>query len=216
MTSSSGSLPPTHPLYDLLLRLAPSDLLLFDTALICQYAAPVEDDFFGQPREQLTGRHVAEILPPAADGLGPILERAAREASPWRDPDYPFIFRLDDAETPYRWSLRIEPIEAEDYRGVLVILHDIRELAERYDQTQAELDELRRREEERTRNLRDLRAHLRSLLAPISAYLQVIARRPEVLAGRSAASVVEESILPEIDALVTAIDRLDDEASPGT
>ena len=39
--STSSDLSPLPPsVYDVLLRLAPSDLLLFDTSLICQYAAP--------------------------------------------------------------------------------------------------------------------------------------------------------------------------------
>ena len=213
MTTSSGSpssdlSPLPHAVYDVLLRLAPSDLLLFDTSLICQYAAPTDDNFFGQRREQLMGRPAADILPPAANGLRPYLERAAREAEPWRDAEYPFIFRLADAETPYRWSLQIEPVAVDEYRGVLVILHDIRELADNYDRVRAELDELRHHEEARARRLRDQQADLRNLLTPISGYLQVIARRPDVLGDRSVASVIEEAVLPQLAQVVAVINQL--------
>src|SRR5207248_3276175 len=90
---------PPHAFWDLILRLAPQHLFVFDMELICRYAAPAGDAFLGQPREQLTGRHAAAILPPAANGLRPILERVVQEGEPWRTAHYRYAHRVADAET---------------------------------------------------------------------------------------------------------------------
>ena len=213
MTTASPppGLPP--PLFDLVLRLTPLDVLLFDRALICRYAAPAGDQFLGQPRDELEGRHAAEILPPAADGLRPVLERAANEQVNWRDSRYLFSCEVHGVPTEFCWVIQVEPVQVEGYEGVLVTLTDsneLREAVEERDRLRAELEESRRRAAVRRGALHDLRATLRSLLAPISGYLQVIARRPHALAGRPPAAVIADHVLPQMGGLVAAADRLKD------
>src|SRR5687768_15368499 len=80
-----GGQPVPRAVLDRLLQRTPVNVFLFDTNLVCCYAAPVGDHFLGRPRDDLTGRQAAEILPPAADGLAPVLERAARDAERWQE-----------------------------------------------------------------------------------------------------------------------------------
>lgn len=212
------SLPP--PLFDTLLQRTPVDVLLFDTALVCRYAAPADDTLFGRTADELVGRHAAEILPPAANGLRPVLERAAQEAAAWRAPHYRFTYRERDTELSFCWAIRVEPIAVEQYRGVLVTLSDVYDLIDENDQLRAENDRLHaeleqahRRESAWVTALRGLQATVRSRLAPVSGYLQVLARRPSVLAGRAVPSVIEDHVLPQLRNLVDAVDRLSEPPS---
>lgn len=205
-----------EPILDMLLRRTPLDVLLFDRDLICRYAAPAGDEFLGHPREELEGRHATEILPPATNGLGPVLERAARDRTPWRKPRYLFDCDVRGVATSFCWVIEVEPVHVGGYDGVMVLLIDSNELqaiTNERDRLRAELEQVRRQEADRRRALHELRANLRSLLAPISGYLQVIARRPWMLAGRAPASLVSERVLPQIDELVSAVDKLGDIAS---
>ncbi len=222
MTASpTADLPP--PLGDALLRLAPVNVFLFDTDLVCRYAAPVGDEFLGEPRERLLGRHAAEVLPPAANGLRPVLERAAREASAWQDPEYRFTHRIGDVEQPCCWSIHVQPVAVEDYRGVLVSWSDIIQQAEERESLLAEVESLRGQARERNTALISLLSDLRNAITPISGYLQVIVRRPETLGGRSPREVIASQVLPRINDVLDATDRLcrppiyapeQDEASP--
>ena len=152
--SQSVQLPP--PLGDALLRLTPINVFLFDTDLICRYAAPVGDQFLGRQRDELVGRDAAEVLPPAANGLRPMLERAAREASTWQNPEYRFTRREGGVEQACCWSIHVEPVAVEDYRGVLVSWSDILEQAQERESLKAEVDKLRRDAGERNTALNSL------------------------------------------------------------
>ena len=196
-SSPSPTLPP--PLLDRVLQQAPVDVLLFDTALVCRYAAPAEETLFGRTPEQLVGRHATEIFPPAADGLRPMLERAAQDAAGWRSPHYRYTYRESGSEMLFCWSIQVEPVAMENYRGVLVTLSDVQDLVDENDRLQAEL------EAQRTAR-RQLQTAVRTLLAPVMGYLQLIARRPHALRGRPAAAVIEERVLPRLREIVAAVD----------
>ena len=207
MTASpTAALPPS--LGDALLRLAPVNVFLFDTDLVCRYAAPVGDEFLGEPRERFVGRHAADILPPAANGLRPVLERAAREATAWQNPEYRFIHRIGDVEQPCCWSIDVQPVAVEDYRGVLVSWSDIIQQARERESLLAEVASLRGQARERNTALIGLLSDLRNAITPISGYLQVIVRRPEMLGSRSPAEVIASQVLPRITDVLDATDRL--------
>lgn len=193
---------------DTLLRRAPVNVFLFDDNLICRYAAPVGDEFRGRPRHELMGRHAAEILPPANNGLRAILERAAREALSWRDPEHHFTVQTDDGETRHCWAIEVEPVATRRVRGVLVSWSDMSDLIAERDHLRAAVDELRRREDEQRLALVHIVAELRSLLTPAVGYLQVISRRPQLLGGRSLTAVIAEHVLPRLDDVVRSVDRL--------
>jgi nitrogen-specific signal transduction histidine kinase len=193
-------------LLDAVLRRAPVDVLLFDRSLICRYAAPVGDTFFGQPGSSLAGRPVEEVLPPARNGLRATLAAAAHDARGWSAPAYRFTCAIDGVDTSFCSAIQIEPVSADSYEGVLVIMADARALAE--------LEEEHARLHEETvrlrRALRHVRARVRDRLALVSGYLQLIARRPRLLAGRPISDVIERSLLPEVDAIVAEMDRAAD------
>jgi hypothetical protein len=100
---------PPHTFWDLVLQLAPAHLFVFGTALICRYAAPANDHFLGVPRDALLGRHVGDILPPASNGLRPMLERAVLEGQPGTMPHYRYTHRVEDVETLRIWALQVTP-----------------------------------------------------------------------------------------------------------
>ena len=214
MTPAPSDLP--APILDVLLRRAPLDVLLLDRRLICRYAAPVDDAFLGQPREALIDRPITEIFPPAADELRPILEHTVRQTSRWRTPLYRFSHPVDGVMTEYHWTIQVQSLTIGSFWGVLIVLGDAREFrdaAEERDRLRAECDRLYHHEVERRDALQNLRARLRSLLAPLSGYLQVLARRPYVLGGQSPATVIERRVLPQVDALVSVIDQLSADAA---
>lgn len=199
-------LPPV--LCDTLLRLVPLNIFLFDTDLVCRYAAPLDDQFLGRSREELTGRPAEEVLPPASNGLRSVLERAARETEAWRSPEYRFNRLIDDVETPCCWSIQVEPVAVDDYRGVLVAWSDVQEAFDERDALQQEVDQLRERERTRAARTFALLSEMRGILTPISGYLQAIVRRPRVLAGTPVNTVVAERLLPGVHRLVESIDRV--------
>src|SRR5688572_24747202 len=101
--------PPLPPaVLDELLFRTPVDVLLFDTALICRYAAPAADQFLGRSREQLLGRPVGEVLPPATNGLRGVLEHAVREATTWQEARYRFSCPVNGVETAFCLTVRVE------------------------------------------------------------------------------------------------------------
>jgi signal transduction histidine kinase len=204
-TSTAPPLPPS--LYDTLLRLAPVNVFLFDRDLICRYAAPMGDALFGRPRESLLGLPAAEVWPPAATSLHPVLERAVRRGSRWQDPSYHFTH--DAGGTRQCWAILIEPITAADFRGVFVGWSDVRREVDERERLQAELRGRRQQASERNAAVTELISDLRNLITPISGYLQVIARRPWMLGTRTAAEVINSIVLPRISHLLAAVDRLD-------
>lgn len=204
--ASTTDLPPI--LCDTLLRLVPLNILLFDTDLVCRYAAPLDDQLLGRPREELMGRPAWEVLPPAGNGLRPMLERAARQTEAWRDPEYRFSRLIDDVETPCCWSIQVEPVAVDDYRGVLVAWSDVLESFAERDALAADVERLRTDARARTAETFALLSEMRGILTPISGYLQAIVRRPRVLAGMSVHAIVAERLLPGVQQLVASIDRL--------
>lgn len=209
MTTAPATVEPPHPLFDLLLRLAPADILLFDSTLRCHYAAPVGDTFLGTSRSQLVGRHVTEILP-ARTRLQTALERAARQTASWEHGDYTLPSRSADQPTDYRCAVRVEPVILPDFTGVLVLLSEIGALAGERDRLRAELEALRRQEAARTEAIRRLHGQVRTQLTPVIGYLQLLVRRPAAFGGRTAATVINGLILPVLDRLVETLDHLRD------
>jgi nitrogen-specific signal transduction histidine kinase len=202
--STQDARPPlSWDLLDSLLLRAPVDVLLLDRELICRYAAPAEERFLGQPRDALPGKHVAQIFPPAGNGLRPVLERAVRESTPWRQPQYRFTCAIDGADTSFCSAIQVEPIDVADYQGVVLILADAREL-----QGLAETHERLRTEVGRLRSaLQEVQTVLRGALAPVSGYLQMIARGHAALATLPAQLLITRRVLPSIDAIVTLVDQ---------
>ena len=211
--SATAELPP--PLYDTLLRLTPVNVLLFDTELVCRYAAPVGETFLGRRPQDLLGLPAADVLPPASNGLRPVLEQAAREARGWSDQAYRFKHAVGGAEQPCCWSIQVDPVAVDGYRGVLVSWQDIIGQAEERERLEDELQRLRSelarlRRETRERNdaLVHLLSDLRNAVTPLSGYLQVIVRRPETLGGRTPAEVIRTHILPRVADILEATERL--------
>lgn len=207
MNHASGQ-PLPSPLYDTLLRLAPVNVVLFDDQLRCRYAAPVGDHILGTSPDRLIGRPAAQILPPAANGLGAVLERAAHDAQAWHNAEFRFVDRSRGGELPCCWSIQVNPVAVEGYHGVLVSWSDVLDAADERRRMRDQLRRLRREQHERNVALTYLISDLRNLITPISGYLQVIVRRPAMLAGRTPAQLITANVLPRFDDLLTAIDRL--------
>ena len=202
------SLPPA--LLDLLLQRAPVDVLLLDTTLVCRYAAPTGSQFFGHPPDQLVGRHVAEIFPPAADGLRPVLERVAQGADPWHVPRYQFRCAVGGVETAFCLAVRVEPVRTADYQGVLLVLVDaeeLRQLTDELGQLQAQVRRLRQ-------TVQELRTTVRARLTPVVGYLQLLVRRPARLEPHPPAEVLRARVLPQLEALVATVDQLSTTLDP--
>ncbi len=207
MNARSGVPSDSTTLLDNLLRRAPLDVFLFDTDLICRYAAPAGDEFLGQRRDQFIGRHATEILAPAADRLRDALERALHERLPWQDHDFRFTVHGSSGKTSCCWAIEVEPMADEDYQGIMVTLADMTDLIEERDRLRDEVADLRQRENERSRAFAEMVVNVRELLAPPLGYLQVIARRPHILRGRSPAAVITKHVLPRLNELVDTLAR---------
>ena len=125
-----------------MLRLLPAHILLFDSTLTCRYAAPAGETFLGQSQAQLTGRHATEILPPAANGLGLVLERAMQEPSggPPRITGIAIVLGMPKS---LMLGIEVEPFAVAGQQGVLVTLRDVLELIEERDRLRLENDDLR-------------------------------------------------------------------------
>lgn len=209
--------PPTNPaaqrpeppsaVLDLLLRLTPVNALLFNTELICDYAAPIDDALLGRPRTQLLGRSAADLLPPARNGLTPHLRRAADEGRGWSAAEFRFV-DPSEADRRYCWSVLVEPVRISNYRGVLVTWQDIRRNADEMASLRAELAALRSAAEEREAALLRLYTDLRTAITPVWGYLQLIVRRPAALRERSPAHLIGTQVLPALGRLLAALERL--------
>ena len=213
---SSPVLP--QPLLETLLHRAPLDLLLFDVALICRYAAPAGDTLLGRTAAALVGQSAEVLFGREAGDLLAALRAAAAEASPVQYPEYRYTQREAERQTHRCWSVAIEPVLLHDYRGseefrgVVVTLADVEDLVEERDRLReaegrltAENAELRLQLEARQRQAEETRARVRTLLAPVSGYLQVLARRPELLAGEDEAALLGR-LLPRLADVASAVD----------
>lgn len=228
--------PLPSPLLETMLHQAPLDVLLFDTDLVCRYAAPAGDTLFGRTADQLFGQHAAEIFPPARGDLRSALELAAHGAQTYQYPSYRYTY-TDTAGTTemlFCWSVRVEPVVLRDYRGqeefrgVLVTLADVQDLADENDRLrrdndllerenqrlQDELAEAQRREAAFMEARWQVRAVVRNLLTMVMGYLQILGRRPAALGGRSAGEVVEQIVLPGLRRVVDAMDTLESAPPP--
>jgi hypothetical protein len=210
-----GWIPP-DPQWDAVLRLAPSHIFILDSTLVCRYAAPLGDAFLGQTAEQLTGRHVSEILPPAANGLRPMLERAAQEGSRWSTPLYRYSHGDREAQTAYLWAIEVDPLAVADQRGVLVTLRDVPELVEERDLLRSanaglaeQVRQLTTLNEQREGELAATGARLRTLLTSTWGYLQILARQPESIDGHSVTEMLETLILPSLREVIQVVNDLE-------
>jgi hypothetical protein len=209
-----------------LMRLAPLDVLLFDTDLICRYAAPAGETLFGRSTADLVGEPAALLFSLQHGDLHSALRDAAESAGSF---DYPsYRYAVDDAETQqyYCWSVRIQPVHLLDYRGrdefrgVLVTLADVLDLADERDRLQADqerwlgeqarlhadLEDLRARLTSSTTAQQEVRAQVRDLLAPAYGFLQLIAQRPETLNRQSPERLIDQVVLPRLRAIVATLD----------
>jgi hypothetical protein len=210
---------PPPALLDALLRLAPLDVLLFDTALVCRYAAPADGTLFGRTSDQLVGERAETLFPSGADDLLAALGRAAESAAGARYPSYRYSFQDVATTRLFCWSVRIEPVLLHDYRGieefhgVLVTLADVQDLADANERLQEEnarlrdaLSEARAREAGLLAARRRLRVEVRSRLAPVVGYLQALSRRPRILQGRTTSQLMEDQVLPGLYDVVSLVD----------
>jgi hypothetical protein len=234
-TSVPGPLPAV--LLESLLRQAPLDVLLFDMALRCRYAALAGETLFGRTAVELLGRPAAEILPPAGGELGSALRLAAEQAAGSQYPTYRYTFtepsQVDAAttQTLYCWSVHISPVLLHDYRGqeefrgVLVTLADVQDLADANERLSEENTQLRRelvaahaREAATVAEVRatwqDLRTTVRTLLTPVAVYLQLLSRRPVLLRRLLSREVIEQDVLSRLHQVVEAVDTRTESGRP--
>ena len=218
---------PPGPLLDALLRQAPLDVLLFDAALVCRYAALAGDRLLGRTEHEIIGLNAAALF---GDRDAPLLSALRRAAAAAERVAYPDLRMTDgDGETRTHrcWAVGIEPVTLLDYRGgdefrgVLVTLADVADLADERDRLRgaearliAEVADLRVRLDARGERAAAARQAVRDALAPVSGYLQVLARRPELLAGRDLGALAAE-LLPRLAAAVAAADEVADGPGPG-
>jgi signal transduction histidine kinase len=205
-----------HPLWDQVLRLTPIHVFIFDTALICRYAAPLDDVFLGSPRDQLLHRHVSEFFPPAASGLQLSLEQVAQQGVPWRRSGYRYTHRSGDAEMIHVWDIAASPMRLDAHRGVLLTLSDVLDLTEQIDRFQRERDDLqlalerlRRTQEDHNRALAATAVHLRTLLTPIWGYLQLLLRAPNLREQDALQPLLSDVLLPQVQELLDTLRGLE-------
>jgi PAS domain S-box-containing protein len=167
---ASPSLPPR--LLEILLRRAPVDVLLFDAALVCRYAAPAGETLFGQTAAELVGRSVSEVFP-TQDGLAAMIEAVLHQDGGWRDPGYRIPRRTEQRAVFSCWSVTVEPVTTTDFTGVLITLADVKDLADEVESLRHELESLRH-ENEQSRLV--LQERVRTRLTPALGYLQVLSR----------------------------------------
>ena len=223
--------PLPSPLLETMLHLAPLDVLLFDTELVCRYAAPSGDSLFGRTADQLVGRHAEEIFPPARSDLRSALELAASSAATYEYPSYRYTYAEPSGTTEvlFCWSVRIEPVMLRDYRGreefqgVLVTLADVQDLADENDELRREKGALERenqrlrdalaaaqqREAEAAEARLTLRATVGNLLTPVMGYLQVVSEQPAALEGQSTTDVIDTVALPGLRRVAEALDAFE-------
>ena len=149
-TMAPAPLPP--PLLETLLRMAPLDVLLFDTELVCRFAALADETLFGRTAEQFIGQPADAIFPPARGDLRSALTLAAGGAGSYAYPSYRYTYADPAAptDTAFCWAVRVEPVTLHDYRGreefrgVLVTLADVLDLTDENDRLRQDNDQLQR------------------------------------------------------------------------
>jgi hypothetical protein len=90
--TSLAPIPLPGSLLDILLRLAPLDVLLFDSQLVCRYAALTDGTFLGKTPDRLMGQPATAIFRPDQSDLHAALDLAARNAVPSSYPTYRLAF----------------------------------------------------------------------------------------------------------------------------
>ena len=103
--------------------------------------------------------------------------------------------------------MHVDPVAVADFRGVLVTLADVQDLADANDQLRAEIEAAHQREAVLRTALVNLQATVRTLLAPVVGYLQLIVRRPQALASRPVDALLDERVLPRLREVVTVVDQ---------
>ncbi len=190
------------PMWDAVLQQAPVHVWVFDTDLICRYAAPAAGNFLGRPPGAMLGRSAADLLPPAAGEVHHALERATA-GERWQHNAY----RVHCDGEECHWQVAVRPLALSGARAISLCIAETAAKAE-LETLRTEVATLRRADAQRRRELRELQAALRAGLAPISGYLQVIAHRPHALPGLSTAEAITGRILPALARLTRTVDRL--------
>jgi nitrogen-specific signal transduction histidine kinase len=193
-------LPP--PLWDVVLRLTPCHVLLFDAALVCRYAAPCGEELAGYPPSGLVGRRLPELFPGCPD----FAERAVQALTTGDTHDV--LVRCEHGGQIVGWHAWLTRLMADTAPVVLVMMIDETASQDDIAALRAERDQLREREASRREIARDLYTNIRTLLTPISGYLQLMARRPRALAGRDPADLVERELLPAVNHLTELVEQL--------
>jgi CRP-like cAMP-binding protein len=197
--SPLAPLPP--PLLETLLRSTPLDVLLFDSELVCRYAALSDDTLFGRSAEEFLGRSVDEVFPPARSDLRSALELAAHSTANYQYPAYRYTYADTEhtSETAFCWSVRVEPVTLHDYRGreefrgVLVTLVDVLDLADDNDRLRQENDSLRRENDRLQRELTALQRRWPPTPAPPGGRRST----PHAAHGPAAGNRLLAALLPE-------------------
>src|SRR5947209_18866465 len=73
---------PGREILEGMLHVLPVHVFFFDQELICRFAAPIGQNFFGTHHAELLGRPVEGVFPDPLD-LRPQLELVLRTGSPW-------------------------------------------------------------------------------------------------------------------------------------
>jgi hypothetical protein len=227
MASALPTPSPPMPLLETLLRLAPLDVLLFDTDLVCRYAALADGTLLGRTVEQLIGEPADAIFGAEAGDLLSALREAAQDAGSYQYPSYRYTFGDAETQTLYCWSIRIQPVllldyrGREEFRGVVVTLADVQDLVDERDRLReaeqrlliengvlhAETEELQAQRRALIAGRYAIQTQVRSLLAPVYGYLQALAQRPGVLGGETIETLVERELLPRLRDVVAAVDE---------
>ena len=221
--------PPSLPLslMESLIQLAPLDVLLFDTDLVCRYAAPANETLFGRTAVELIGESATALFARQSGDLHSALREAAQDAGSYDYRAYRYTDVAAETQQYYCWSVRIQPVNLIDYRGreefrgVLVTLADVQDLADERDRLQQAqerllsenarlhggLEDLRARLSSSASSHQQVRAQVRDLLAPVHGYLQLLTQRPDALRGHSPEALVAEVVLPRLRELVATVDE---------
>jgi hypothetical protein len=211
---------PPHPYWDTVLRIIPSHIFIFDANLICRYAAPNGETFLDRPPEHLVGRHAAEVLPPATDGLRFMVEQAAREPSSWTVTGYRYRWPAQQREWIDIWAVHIESLALGAGYGVVVTLHDISEhiwareqLESDVTQLQSDITRVLTRARKRRQGVLAFREQARTILTPVLGYLQLLARQTAVHPVPPTTTTLAERVLPQLHRLVAIINDLERNAA---
>lgn len=219
MVTASYHFAPPSEILDHLLRSSPFDVLLFDVELVCRYAAPAGDTLLGRSAVELVGLGAGEIFGPDGSDLLTALRLAAEGAATYQYPEYHYEHQDAETRTFHCWAVEIEPVllrnyrGGDEFRGVLATLADIGDLTDERDRLRASEARLAAENAELKLQLQGYRQRtaaaqerVRTLLAPVAGYLQLIARRPELLTGQDQAATMRQ-LLPALAEIVSIVDQ---------